>query len=165
VIGIDKILVPFEFLQPDVTPAIEITTKPDRLAGTGCLPPWDLRPARTMAQEMVSRCIAEGVQRGFYTGGKEELRDEFLELAERMGEDESGDFLVGAKSVAKADKDRIQWIAQAALRRAYVLEGVIAYLCGGPEEELPIRGINVGNEDEAEQEGVSENHGGSSTLM
>ena len=42
-----------------------------------------------------------------------------------------------------AGKDRLQWIAQVAIRRMYVLDGVISYLNDDASRELQIKGIET----------------------
>jgi len=131
VIQMDEVLTPFEFLQPDLTPALEVTVKPQSVEGTKCLPPWDLRPARQMAVSMFERCLAEGLQRGFLS--LKEGEAPLLQLAERYTADQSRDLLTGKETVARTDEERIRWIGQIAMRRAQVLNKVIRYL-GGPAE-------------------------------
>jgi hypothetical protein len=138
VLGIDPVLVPFEFLRPDATPAVEITLKPEMIAGKGCLASYDLRPAQSMAQTMFTRCVSEGVRRGTLTENNPEARRQLLELAERMAADESSDLLIGETTVAKADPEMLSWIALAALRRIRVLTAVIDYLNGPATAELTI---------------------------
>jgi hypothetical protein len=92
-----------------------------------------------MARQMAMRCVAEGVRRGFLTEDEDAVRAQYLECAEQMAADESGDLLIGTQSVANADEDRIRWVAQAAFRRVRVLGGVIDYLGGRADSELHIR--------------------------
>ncbi len=47
VVGVDSILVPFEFLKFELNSALAVTIKPSIVEGKGCMPPWDLRPAET----------------------------------------------------------------------------------------------------------------------
>jgi len=95
------------------------------------------------AEQMVTRCVAEGVYRGFLNGLEDETRDQFLELARQMNADQSSDLLVGSEPVGMAGKDRLQWIAQVAIRRMYVLDGVISYLNDDASRELQIKGIET----------------------
>jgi len=139
VLGMDSVLTPLEFLEPDLTPVLEVTVKPGSVRGDKCLASYDLRPAQTMSQAMVTRCVGEGLRRGFLTEGNAEVRREYLAIAERLAADESADLLIGAVTVAKADAEKIQWVAQAAIRRYTVLTRLIDYLNGPPGAELKIR--------------------------
>jgi hypothetical protein len=136
VLKLDPILTPFEFLKPDLIPALEISTNPQRIEGKDCMAPWDLRPAHAMAEQMLNRCVAEGVHRGFLTIEDHQTREAFIHLAEKLGENQSEDLLIGSNIVADADRDRIEWVAQAALRRTRILSAVIKYLNSPPQEEL-----------------------------
>ncbi len=138
VLKMDDVLTPFEFLEPDVTPALQVTVKPETIRKDDCLASFDLRPAQTMAQMMVTRCLGEGIRRGFLTEDNPEARAEYLRFAERMAADESQDMLVGPATVGTADQHRVEWIGQAALRRYRALTGLIAYLNGPPDAELKI---------------------------
>jgi hypothetical protein len=131
VIQLDSILVPFEFLQPDLTPAIELTSKPEMVEGVGCLPPWDLRPERDSANFMLNRCMAEGLERGFFkTEGSSQAASDLLEFANQIKRDQSRDLVVGAETVEEASEERIRTIAQLALSRATILERIIQFLAG-----------------------------------
>jgi len=136
VLKLDPILTPFEFLKPDLIPALEISTNPQRIEGKDCMAPWDLRPAHAMAEQMLNRCVAEGVHRGFLTIEDHQTREAFIHLAKTLGENQSEDLLIGSNIVADADRDRIEWVAQAALRRTRILSAVIKYLNSPPQEEL-----------------------------
>lgn len=136
VLRIDPILTPFEFLQPDLAAALELIEKPEMLSGTACLPPWDLRPAKQHAEQMITRLVAEGVHRGFLSEKDASARVLLLQIAERMNADESSDLLIGSQSVGKAANDRLQWIMQTAVRRMVVLDRIISYLGGGAEHEF-----------------------------
>jgi hypothetical protein len=138
VVGIDSVLVPFEFLKPDLTPALELTVKPALLTGNRCMAPYDLRPAQTMAQAMVARCLADGAERGWLEVKDAGEREQLLNLAEKMSWDESSDLLIGTTTVGKAGLEQVRWVTQAALRRLWVLTGVIGYLNGPPEGELTL---------------------------
>lgn len=140
VIGMDEVLRPFEFLKPDLLLVFRTTTHAEETNGDRCLAAYDLRPAQTMAQAMVSRCAAEGVLRGEYEEDDAAVRAELVALAERMGADESSDFLIGTKTVAKASEKDLRWVGQAAVRRMVVLGGLIDYLNGPAEAELRIAG-------------------------
>jgi hypothetical protein len=137
VIQLDSILVPFEFVKPDLAPAIEITAKPEITDGIGCMAPWDLRPARDQARLMLDRCAIEGLARGFFETEKD-LEDPslYLEIADRFKNDQSNDLLIGAQTVASATEDDIRWIGQLAMRRAAILDRIIQYLGGRPDAWL-----------------------------
>ena len=128
VLGIDQVLTPFEFLRSDLTVAVELTLRPDRVNGDVCLAAYDLRPEQTIAQTMVARCIAEGIQRGLLDETDVEARRQMVELAENMGSGENADLLAGSETVGQAKWDRIIWLGQAALRRTRVLTALIGYL-------------------------------------
>ncbi|WP_157477248.1 hypothetical protein [Granulicella tundricola] len=144
VLGMDRILVPLEYLKPDLRPVVEVTSKPEMAEGTVCLPAWELGQALRLAQAMVSRCVVEGVKRGFLTEMEPEVRAEYVSMAEELGENESEDLLIGSATVGTADTAKVQWVAQAALRRAYVLEGVARYLNGPADGRLRIVAEVVG---------------------
>lgn len=135
ILKIDPILTPFEFLKPDLTAALEITTRPEQVIGKGCLPPWDLRPAQQAAEQMLNRCIAEGIHRGFLTVEDKEARAQYIHLAQTLGANQSADLLIGSTIVAETDRQHIEWVAQAALRRTNMLTTVIKYLNSSPEEK------------------------------
>jgi hypothetical protein len=135
---IDQVLVPFALLKPDLRPAVEVTAKPEMVEGEGCPASYDLRPAQAAAQTMLARCIGEGMRRGILAGLDPDLQTYYLEFAERMAGDESSDLLIGALTVAKADPDKIEWVAQAAIRRCRVLTALIEYLNGPAEAQLTI---------------------------
>jgi len=137
-LGMDAILTPFEFLTQDLRPAFAISTQPSLVDGDRCLNPWDLRPARNMANAMFHRCIAEGVQRGFFQVGESEGRADFLALAERMGADPGSDVLIGTATVSGATEQQIRWTAQMAQRRSIVLTAVIEFLGGDSTLDLAI---------------------------
>jgi hypothetical protein len=136
ILKIDPILTPFEFLKPDLTAALEITTRPEQVEGKGCMPPWDLRPAQHAAEQMLTRCIAEGIHRGFLTIEDKEARAQYIHLARTLGASQSEDLLIGSTIVAESDRQHIEWVAQAALRRTNMLAAVIKYLNSSPEEKL-----------------------------
>jgi hypothetical protein len=128
VIQLDSILAPFQFLQPDLTPAIELTSKPAMVEGVGCLPPWDLRPERDAANLMLNRCMAEGLGRGFFKMEPASPKaSELLEFANQMKSDQSRDLVVGTETVGEAPEERIRLIAQLAWVRAKLLERVIHF--------------------------------------
>jgi hypothetical protein len=89
-----------------------------------------------MAEQMLNRCVAEGVHRGFLTIEDHQTREAFIYLAETLGENQSEDLLIGSNIVADAERDRIEWVAQAALRRTRILSGIIKYLNSSPREDL-----------------------------
>jgi hypothetical protein len=136
ILKIDPILTPFEFLKPDLTAAFEITKRPEQVEGKGCMPPWDLRPAQQAAEQMLNRCIAEGIHRGFLTLEDKEARAQYIHLARTLGASQSEDLLIGSTIVAETDRQHIEWVAQAALRRTNMLTAVIKYLNSSPEETL-----------------------------
>ena len=136
VVGIDEVLVPFEFLKYDLTPALEVTAMGRSLKGDRCLASYDLRPAQTMARAMVTRGIAEGVRRGLLDNIEAEERRQYLLVAERMAADEGEDLLIGTESVAQADWEDIRWVVQAAVRREKALSALIDYLNGPAEGGL-----------------------------
>jgi hypothetical protein len=135
ILKIDPILTPFEFLKPDLTAALEITTRPQQVDGKGCMPPWDLRPAQQAAEQMLNRCVAEGIHRGFLTIEDKEARAQYIHLARTLGASQSEDLLIGSTIVAETDRQHIEWVAQAALRRTNMLTAVIKYLNSSPEEK------------------------------
>ena len=135
VLGLDEVLAPFELLEPGLRPAYTTTQLPEV---TKCLPPWDLRPAQSVAEAMGNRCVAEGFLRGMFTDEDGAVRAEFVRVAERMREWKHEDLLIGAKTVGEACDDEIRSMGQVAHRRLTVLTAVIAYLNGLPEAELRI---------------------------
>ncbi len=153
VVGMDRVLVPFEFLKPDLVPAVEISVKPDLVNGERCMAPYDLRPAETMAQNMFARCLADGAARGWLEVTEPEERRQLLDLADRAGADESGDLLIGSETVGKASLEQVRWIGQAALRRVIVLAGVIRYLNGPVEGVLELERKQEGAPPEGDGEG------------
>ncbi len=136
VIGVDEVLVPFEFLERDLKPALEVTALGKSLKGDRCLASYDLRPAQTMARTMVERGVAEGVRRGLIPEMEEDAREHYLQLAERMGADEGQDLLIGTETVGKAEWEEIRWAVQMAVRRDQVLSVLIDYLNGPAEGNL-----------------------------
>lgn len=141
VLGLDEVLVPFAFLKADISPAPETTVKAaEILAGKGCLPPWDLRPAQAEAEGMVYRCLAEGVVRGFYQVEDEAKRRACLEIVEECRLAPGADALLGGKPVCEASDDDVRWAAVAAVQRGKVLAAVIDYLNGEVSAELRLGG-------------------------
>jgi len=138
VLRMDPVLVPFDFLEADLSPALEVTAKPESVAGGECLAAYDLRPEQTVAQAMASRCVGEGLRRGFITEVDPEVRDQLRETAERMAADEGSDLLIGTQTVARAAQKTVGWIATAAIRRGWVISAVIDYLNGPADGELRI---------------------------
>jgi len=136
ILKIDPILTPFEFLKPDLTAAVEITTRPAQVEGKNCMPPWDLRPALQRAERMLNRCMAEGIHRGFMTIEDKQTRAEYIHLARTLGSNQSEDLLIGSTIVAETDRQHIEWVAQAALRRTNLLSAAIKYLNSSPDEDL-----------------------------
>jgi hypothetical protein len=145
VLKVDPILAPFEFLSHDLAPAHQLVTSPEMLEGAGYMLPSDLRPAQQLAEQMVTRCIAEGILRGFLSEQDDEARFQFVRIAERMGSDQSGDLLVGSESVGKAREDHLRWVGQTAIRRMNVLRAVISYMNGDPTAELQIKEVTRRN--------------------
>jgi hypothetical protein len=137
VIELDDALTPFEALTPDLRPALDLTQKPRLVEGAACRQPWDLRRAQTVAQKMLERCVQEGVHRGILTTEDEAMRAACLTLAQRMGEGRDEDLLLGNQTIADTEKDRLQWIATAALRRSVLLGTLIDYLSGPADAKLP----------------------------
>ena len=138
ILKIDPILTPFEFLKPDLTAAVEITTRPAQVEGKSCMPPWDLRPALQSAERMLNRCMAEGIHRGFMTIEDKQTRAEYIHLARTLGSNQSEDLLIGSTIVAETDRQHIEWVAQAALRRTNLLSATIKYLNSSPDEDLEL---------------------------
>jgi hypothetical protein len=146
VIAIDEVLTPFEFLRGDLRLAIELTQDPARVEGGRCLASYDLRPEQTLAQVMVARCIGEGIHRGELSEPDAEARAYFVQMAERLGADDSEDLLTGSETVGKSSWDRVRWLGQAALRRLQVLTAVIDYLNGPADADLVVPAVNPGGE-------------------
>ncbi len=140
VLGLDQVLTPFEFLTRDMAPALEVTTEPQRVATGRCLAAYDLRPAQTMANAMVTRCVAEAVHRGVIDEPNAAARHELVTLAERMGADRGIDLLLASGTVAEADPTTLEWTAQTAIRRLVVTTALIGYLNGPSEGELHVTG-------------------------
>ena len=138
ILKIDPILTPFEFLKPDLSAALEITSRPEQVEGKACMQPWDLRPAQQAAEQMLNRCVAEGIHRGFLTIEDKEARAQYIHLARTLGANQSEDLLIGSTIVAETNRQHIEWITQAALRRTNLLSAVIKYLNSAPGEDLQL---------------------------
>ena len=139
VLGFDPILVPLEFAELDLRPALEITTRPVHASTSACLGPADLRAAKLLASQLLDRLVAEGTHRGFYQVPEGDTRTRLSDMAARMRESAARDQLVGVHTVAEASEQRIRFVAQTALRRVLALTDVIAYLTGPPEADFRMR--------------------------
>lgn len=140
VLCVDPVLLPLEFAELDMRPALEVTSRPERATGTLCREPSDLRAAKMITRQMLDRLVAEGARRGFFKIECSSTRARLLELAERMRAPGSQDLLIGATAIADATEEKVRMLAQIALRRGQILAELTAYLSGPPEAELRIRG-------------------------
>lgn len=131
-LGMDSGLVPLEFVELDLTPALRITTDIRTLSGNICLPPWEIRPARDNARLMLNRCMGEGLRRGFYNHDDIETKTTLSDLAGELASTPSEDLLIGAETVATASEEKIRFVTITALRRALVLDRMISYFGGDP---------------------------------
>ena len=125
VVGIDEVLTPFEFLRQELMIAVDLTAAPGKVEGKKCLPPWDLRPAQTVAQTMVARCAGEGMRRGIYEG----LDDDLVFFAERLDASPTEDLLIASgTTIGNASDEELQRVSQAALRRLKALNRIVDFL-------------------------------------
>ncbi len=137
VLGMDEVLVPFEFVTADMRPVLATFEQADEvMKGSACLPPWDLRPAQSVANLMLNRCVAEGVRRGFFEVEDEETRRECLAVADGMHASPGEDLFIGVKTVARATDEEVQRMGRVALRRDAVLTEVIGFLNGPADADL-----------------------------
>ena len=123
VLGIDEVLVPFAFVQTDLKSSFSLTANPALADGEGCMQPWDLRPEQGTAHSTLLLCLAEGVSRGMFTTGSDDL-DEYVRLAQSVG----NDLLLGSKHIHDATEGEIRRIGQIAFRRHKALTAIIDFL-------------------------------------
>ena len=130
VLGVDRILAPFEHAQLTVVPAVQLMLRPALVETGVCLEPSDLRPAQAATEAMLVRLLGEGIERGIYSGDDPESAREILFHSGRIADDESLDLLIGETVVARATNEAIQNMGVLAARRGHVIWRVIQYLYG-----------------------------------
>jgi hypothetical protein len=102
------------------------------------LPAWELRPARDQAASFFWRCWTELVARGeVRSASEEDMRNAKEVRASMVGEDYTGDYLIGAQTIAEIGTDLLRLATQRSHNRWRLLSLLVDVLGGdAPQQAL-----------------------------
>jgi hypothetical protein len=119
-------------LRGDYAIANQIVTDPAKtLAGKPLTDLSTIRTARDAARAYLSRCMAEGISRGYFQPRDEEIAQWAANLSENLKGKQHDDLVLGGKLVSEATEDELRWAASLSQRRLDFLNWIMALLDRG----------------------------------
>lgn len=94
----------------------------------------DIAVGQEAADNYLSRCFAEGLDRGFYEGSDQARAEWAKDVVRELGGRESEDFLLGTSIVSNANDDTVKRAALLALRRSELFNWVKGRIDGKLDE-------------------------------
>jgi hypothetical protein len=100
----------------------------------------DIRIAREASYSYLSRCIAEGISRGYFPADSEDVAQWAGQVSEQFKGKQHDDLVLGDKLVSEVSENELRWAMSLAQRRTIFLEWVMGILDRGvvPDWEMSV---------------------------